>query len=241
MFKWFLCSLMLPLLTSCFQGNVILASGDDTTEEFRFDPTSNELLVCNVFQVVLTDSVPDGIVRISTDENTLKYVEVKNRAGKLSLQLKGRYKVGANVIHATMSPAAFHKFVAVGASQIKSLEPMNRYNLEIQACGASSAFFKGVEAGSLIVEATGASKIAVSGKAEKVKATATGASSVDAKRVACVDAKIKAIGTSLIEVNASGEVSGSSTGVSKVTYYGNPQSCNISVTGVSSIEKGEDL
>ena len=241
MFKWFLYSLMIPLLTSCFQGNVIQASGDDTTEEFLFDPTSTELLVCNVFHVDLNDSMPEGMVRISTDENTLKYVEVKNRAGKLSLQLKGRYKVAANVIHASMAPGDFRKFVAVGASKIRSLQPMNRYDLDIQACGASAAYFKGVEASQLSVEATGASKIVVSGKTERVKATATGASSIDARRVTSVDAKIKAIGTSLIEVHASGEISGSSTGVSKVTYFGNPEACNISVTGVSVIEKGDSL
>ena len=236
MYRLFLLILMVLMLSSCFQKDMIEGTGSDVAKEYRFDPASDELLVCNMFQVELNDSLPEGVVYISADANLMRYVEVKNRGGRLSLQLEGWYRNKKGRVHATMAPASFRKFVALGASSIRSSERMNQYELEVRVSGASSVVFDRVEASHVHAEATGASSVVIAGRGETAKLISVGASKVDAQNLVCNLAEVKAVGASTLKVYASEEVTGHSTGVSQVECFGNPSDCEVKTTGVSTIK-----
>ena len=59
--------LAIVALSSCYHSQVIELSGERATREFSFNPTCESLSVFNTFDVILDESIPQGIAIIETD------------------------------------------------------------------------------------------------------------------------------------------------------------------------------
>lgn len=126
-----------------------------------------------------------------------------------------------------------------------SISPKTRINVKISmpklekldVSGASNGIVTNVNADSLDLKASGASKIKIEGIAKKLNADASGASTVDAENLKAEDANVEASGASSSIVNASNELKADASGASKITYVGEPKNLKQNSSGGSSVNK----
>ena len=111
--------LVIMALSSCYHTQVIELSGERATREFSFNPTCESLSVFNTFDVILDESIPQGIAIIETDAAVMEHVKVKSREDNLSINL---YEV---------------ELSATGVSSIKAHELECR-EAEVRATGTST-------------------------------------------------------------------------------------------------------
>jgi len=108
---------------------------------------------------------------------------------------------------------------------------------ELDISGASSANVAGVNADSLELKASGASKIKIDGATKKLNADASGASTIDAENLKTDDADIEASGASKAIVSAINDLKVDASGASKITYVGEPKNLKQNSSGASSVTK----
>ncbi len=108
-------------------------------------------------------------------------------------------------------------------------------NLDVS--GASSGSVVSVNADSLELKASGASKIKIDGTAKELNADASGASSIDAENLKVEDADVEASGASKITVSAANDLKVDASGASKITYTGEPKNIKQNSSGTSSVTK----
>ncbi len=107
----------------------------------------------------------------------------------------------------------------------------------LEISGASSANVANVEADSLELKASGASKIKIEGEAKTLEANASGASSIDAEKLKVEDANVEASGASSATVLAINDLDLNASGASKISYVGEPKNIKQDSSGASSIKK----
>jgi hypothetical protein len=107
----------------------------------------------------------------------------------------------------------------------------------VEISGASSANVAGVNADSLELKASGASKIKIEGEAKILEAEASGASSIDAEKLKVEDANVEANGASSATVAATNDLDLNASGASKIYYVGEPKNIKQDSSGASSIKK----
>ena len=224
-------------LSSCYHSQVIELSGEQTTREFLFNPTCESLSVFNTFDVILDESIPLGIAIIETDAAVMEHVKVKSREDKLSISLKGKWRVSTAEMLVRISPKGFKEFNATGACELICEDPINLYEVELDATGASTIIFNDIKAYEIEADATGTSTIILRGIADEVELSATGVSSIKAYELECRKAEVRATGTSTISVNATEKLTGSNIGVSTIHYVGSPYEISVQNVGMSSIQK----
>lgn len=107
----------------------------------------------------------------------------------------------------------------------------------LEMSGASRADVSNVASEGLNIDASGASKITVSGSTHKLIADLSGASRLDAKNLATVKAFIEASGASSAIVNVADELDAKASGASNITYLGEPKNLRKKASGASSISQ----
>lgn len=103
--------------------------------------------------------------------------------------------------------------------------------------GASHGTVSGVNSDSLELDASGASKIIIDGKARTLRAEASGASTLNAENLSVEDADVEASGASNITVNASNDLKADASGASSVVYTGEPKNVKGNSSGASSVKR----
>ena len=125
------------------------------------------------------------------------------------------------------------------------ISPKTRVNIQISMpviegldiSGASSGNVAGVNADSLELKASGASKIKIDGTAKELNADASGASTIDAENLRVEDADVEASGASKAIVTATNDLKVDASGASKISYVGEPKNIKQNSSGASSVTK----
>ena len=125
------------------------------------------------------------------------------------------------------------------------ISPKTRINVKVSmpkiegldVSGASSGNVAGVNADSLELKASGASKIKIDGAAKELNADASGASTIDAENLKVGDADVEASGASNAIVAATNDLKVDASGASKITYIGEPKNIKQNSSGASSVTK----
>ena len=125
------------------------------------------------------------------------------------------------------------------------ISPKTRVNVKISmpkiegldVSGASSGNVINVNADSLEIVASGASKIKIDGMAKELNANASGASTVDAESLEVEDADVEASGASKAVVSATNDLKVDASGASKISYVGEPKNIKQNSSGASSVTK----
>ncbi len=107
----------------------------------------------------------------------------------------------------------------------------------LDVSGASAAVVSNVKTDSLDLEASGASKIKISGEANNLDAEASGASGIDAEGLTVSNADVKADGASSATISVTNELKADASGASSVYYTGEPKNIEPKTSGASSIKK----
>lgn len=168
--------------------------------------------VGGVFQVEIT-AQREFAVEVEADDNLLQHIRTEVRNGTLHISTERK-----------ISPSNQIK-VRVWAPDIDDLD----------ISGVANVTLTDVKNSALNIDSSGASKVSVAGKTNKLTVDVSGATKINAEELATVDANIDASGASHVFVNVSGELRGDASGASKITYSGSPSSIVRNTSGASKI------
>lgn len=101
--------------------------------------------------------------------------------------------------------------------------------------GASDAIVNNVKSESLKIDASGSSRLELSGETRNLSVDVSGASKLTAENLKTERSTIEASGASKVVVFASEAIDADASGASKIIYRGNPKTVNKNASGASSI------
>lgn len=157
----------------------------------------------------------DFSVTVEADDNLLPYIKTDVSGDALNIYSEGR-----------ISPKSGIK-IRISMPEINSAE----------ISGASTATISNVQADSIKLEASGASKIKIDGNAGRLQSDASGASGINAENLKVENADVEASGASNTTVSATGELKAEASGASTIYYTGEPSSVKQNSSGASSVKK----
>jgi hypothetical protein len=168
--------------------------------------------VGGVFQVEIT-AQKDFRVEVEADDNLLPFISTEVVNGTLKIETEKRLK--------TSNPIR----IRIYAPNIDSLD----------VSGAANVNVSGLDNTSLAVDSSGASKIKLGGRTNKLTVDVSGATKIDADELKTIDAMVEASGASHVNVNVSGELRTDASGASRIVYSGDPSSVSTKASGASSV------
>ncbi|MEP7039624.1 MAG: head GIN domain-containing protein [Acidobacteriota bacterium] len=161
------------------------------------------------------DAQKDFSVEVEADDNLLSLIKTEVSGDTLKISTEDKISSKTKII------------VKISLPELTSLD----------ISGASGAVVSNVKTGSLKLEASGASKIKISGEANSLESDASGASGIDAEGLRIEDAVVVASGASNTTVSAVNDLKADASGASTIYYTGEPKNVEPKSSGVSSIKK----
>jgi hypothetical protein len=152
-------------------------------------------------------------LEITTDDNLLDHVRTEVRNGVLHIETNGKIASKSQIR------------IQVSAPEINDLD----------VSGVAKVDASELSSENLNVDASGASKLTLSGRASKLTIDVSGATKIDAESLPAVDVNVDASGASSVMVNVSGTLRGDASGASKITYSGSPSEVKKSTSGASRV------
>jgi hypothetical protein len=168
--------------------------------------------VGGVYQVEVTAG-KEYSVTVEADDNLVPLIRTEVEGGILKIESDRK-----------ISPKSTIR-VMVSMPAIDSLE----------VSGVANVNVSGVKGDDLSVNSSGASKVSVSGQAEKLNVEVSGATRVDAGSLNVAQATVEASGASQVAVNVSQSLDAQASGASHVTYAGTPSQIKKDTSGAGSI------
>ncbi|MGI8788238.1 MAG: head GIN domain-containing protein [Pyrinomonadaceae bacterium] len=154
-------------------------------------------------------------VEVQADDNLLANIKTETSGDTLKIYSEDRISPKTRIS------------IKISMPEIKGLD----------VSGASSGNVSNVNADSLELKASGASKIKIDGTAKELNADASGNSTIDAENLKAEDADVDASGASSATVSASGDLKVEASGASKIAYVGEPKNIKQNSSGASSVVK----
>lgn len=154
-------------------------------------------------------------VTVEADDNLLQYIKTEVSGDTLKIYTENNINPKSKMN------------VKVSMPELNSLE----------ISGASTADVTNVNADSIRLEASGASKIKINGTAKNLQSEASGASSIEASDLTVENADVEANGASKTTVSASSELKADASGASTIYYTGEPKNLKQNSSGASSIKR----
>lgn len=151
---------------------------------------------------------------VTTDENLLSHIETRVEGEILKIEMRGSI-APSHKIQIAISSASLAGASLSGALRFKAM-PLT---------GSTFA-----------LETSGASKVALAGKVNRLLASLTGASKLEATDLVAEDVELSVTGAGKAEVTASNLLRAGITGAGKVSYGGRPKSVEKKITGAGSIK-----
>lgn len=167
-----------------------------------------------VFQLEITAQKEFG-VEVEADDNLLPMIRTEVDGDVLRIETDKHFK--------TNNPIR----IRVSAPDIERLD----------ISGVANVTLDNINNSELAIEASGASKIKVSGETSMLNVDVSGATKINADDLKSINAVIDANGASFVSVNVTGDIQSDVSGASRVVYSGAPVNVNTKKTGVSSVSK----
>ncbi len=212
----------------------VSGSGDITTLEEAFTGF-DRIEVSDLFEVEIRQGDRFRTM-IRVDEDLVDYVEVAKRGSTLEIGLEQgwRYQINHVTMHAEVTMPRLTGLSLSGGSQAKVTGFESLEELQVDMSGASS--LKGdLVAGLAQFDVSGASRMTLRGTAGELILIASGASRVRLDDFQVTDTRVEASGASEVTVHASGRLDAEASGVSRITYLGNPRLGRIETSFGSSV------
>ena len=151
---------------------------------------------------------------LTTDENLLSHVKTTVKGDLLKIDTEGSIAPSHGVNVAITSPS-------LDGATLSGAVKLNADRL-------SGATFG--------LETSGAAKVTLAGKVNRLLASLTGASKLEATDLAADDVELSVTGAGKADVSASNSLRAAITGAGKVSYTGHPKSVEKKITGAGKIE-----
>ena len=151
---------------------------------------------------------------LTTDENLLSHVKTSVEGNLLKIETQDSIAPSHGVKVAITSPS-------LDGATLSGAVKLNADRL-------SGATFG--------LETSGAAKVTLAGKVNRLLASLTGASKLEATNLAADDVELSVTGAGKADVSASNLLRAAITGAGKVSYTGHPKSVEKKITGAGKIE-----
>jgi hypothetical protein len=175
-------------------------------------------------------------VEVTVDDNIADRLEVELRRSTLELSLEPGLSISNVTLRAVVTMPELTSVEASGASRI-AFEgfdgPIQRFDVRVS--GASNA--RGdLQVDALLIDASGASTVELTGRAADLDAEASGASGLELRGLEAVAADLRVSGASRAELTVTDALDLDVTGVSRVRYAGDPVIGRLDISGASSVD-----
>ncbi|MDR1654297.1 MAG: DUF2807 domain-containing protein [Prevotellaceae bacterium] len=222
-------------------GRTLNGNGAIEEKTFNFSQNVNKIVLERSINIDLQiDSVKSNATELTmqTDENLIEFIDINVRGTTLTVRPKRRYYlVPSAPIVIKLKINELNGIDLSGASTLNISNAFTTNKLDVDVSGASHLTIADITAHSIVCETSGASEADFSGTANTFNAEASGASSISADRLIAADVVADASGASSIHCAPTNSLSAEASGVSSVTYTGEPKSVSKDVSGMSSVEK----
>jgi hypothetical protein len=155
---------------------------------------------------------------LTTDENLLSQITTSVSGDELKIAMKEGAVAPSDGIRIVITSPSLKGVKLSGAVEFKAS----------QLAGSKFA-----------LETSGAAKVVLSGKVDRLLADLTGASKLDAADLSANDVELSVTGAGKADVTAANSLQASITGAGKVSYGGNPKSVKKEIAGAGSIKPRE--
>lgn len=228
----------LLLLSSCIyvvNRERIEGAGEITTVTKQISKDADEISVAGGIELLLTNDMECGEIKIETNENIHQYISVVSSDDKVIICTKPSGVWLDADIKVYASAKQYNDIIVSGASNALIVDSIVNIEYSIKLSGAST--FKGrlIISKDLDIILSGASSADISGKSKGLSMKLSGASDINAEGFTCEELGVNASGASDVDmINVTKSVSGKASGASKVKYSGNPTG-TIQTSGASSV------
>ena len=154
---------------------------------------------------------------ITTDENLLSHIKTNMEGDILKIEIDG-----------TISPTRGIK-IAITSPSLAG----------VSLSGAVELNASQISGGTFALETSGATKVTLAGKVNRLLASLTGASKLKAADLLAEDVELSVTGAGKADVTASNLLRASITGAGKVSYGGQPKSVERKISGAGKISPRE--
>jgi len=193
---------------------------DDTdTRTYQVQPFT-KIHLEGAYKVILEQGSQSGL-RIKTDEDNFKYIDVQTDAQSLNLKIsKKRFDFDELILYITFKD--LEKLVVEGGMSIETRGYVDLKDFYLHVSGGASVELN-MKANDVKVIGEGGVKFEFDGIANSLDATISGAGYLDAIDLKTKKANIKIEGVGTGSVYATDVLNATISGVGKIRYKGNPQ------------------
>lgn len=191
----------------------VQGSGNFVTEK-RIVSSFKNVDISGIFEVEIT-AQKDFSVEVEADDNLLSLIKTQVSGDTLSIESDKKFSSNQRVK------------IRISAPDIENLD----------VSGVSNTNLSNLNNQSLKIDSSGASKINVAGRTDRLVIDSSGASRIDTQSLEASDVSIEARGASQINVDVSDVLSADLSGASHVNYSGNPTEINKKTSGASCLKQ----
>jgi hypothetical protein len=218
--------LLLPvLLFSCFRskrgsGNII--------KETRNVAAFNAIDVGGSIDVELTQGTKNEVI-VEADDNLIKYVEVVNKAGVLSINIKYNGSLNNFTARVKITSPVYTKISASASSEVTSTNVITSADKITVDANSSADVELNIDAPMVVAEASSSANVKLQGKTKQLDATASSSGDLNAEKLLAETVKAEASSSGSLNVFASVKLIADANSSGDVHYIG----------GVKDIQKSE--
>ena len=167
--------------------------------------------------------------------NDLKRLEVKQNGTRLEFSIRSAARTGP--INLDITLPALRRLDLSGGSEGKMTMPTGAPSFKGEFSGGA-ALTGQINSRDIDLNSSGGSTVTLSGTAEALRLTGTGAGQFELKNLPAAGARITLSGGSTATVTVNGKIDATLDGGSELTYYGNATLGTQNTSGGSEIRKG---
>ncbi len=206
--------------------NQVVGSGNPVTEEQAYNDFT-AVSVETVFDVEIARSSSFSI-SITADDNLFEYIEVSKTGDMLTIGLesgntyRSQWPWTRLTLRAEITMPELREVAFSGATH-GSVEGFDAsHDIVFHISGASSLGGVYTTTGNAVFDVSGASSVTLTGGANDLLLTVSGASRLDLSGFPSHDASVSVTGASQATVNLDGHLAGDVSGASRLYYLGQP-------------------
>jgi hypothetical protein len=201
----------------------------ENREVSGFDSVSHT----GIGRVIITQGDMESLT-IEADDNLLEHITSEVKSGTLELGFTDNVRIdSASSITFTVGVKDLTELDSTGTGSIEISE-LSADNLSISTSGTGSILIGALTATDLVANAEGTGDIKLAGNVETQEIMRVGTGDYDAADLESKTANVEAIGTGNVVIWVIDSLDVEITGVSKVSYYGNPEMPQ-NITGTGSL------
>ena len=208
---------------------------DPVQSEITVKPFT-EVLVEGPFRIRLVQDDACRL-RIEGQERSVEALEIDSREGKLSVRFREKsFRVKDYKIDLVIYFRNLEELEIRGPVELRCERPIRAGNIKFVFEGAGDVVLD-LEAAKIISEINGVGSFRLKGQTDYHKVSFSGVGSYDASMLTSKYTLVESNGVGSVKVHAADKFIGRANGVGSVDYYGEPESTEISASGLGKINR----